>query len=103
MCRRLLVVHVAQRDDILRRRAAVDVARRLAARADGGDIQFLVRRFVPQRLQRRSAAEPAGRNRAGQQRAIKKMSSSEWIECHTWASLGRIVSNIRVVWSNDEL
>ena len=49
-----------------------DIAGRLAAGADRGDIQFLVGGFVAQRLQGRSAAESARRDSAGQQRCHKR-------------------------------
>ena len=73
-CAARLLVHIAQSDDVFGR-AAIDVARSLAACADRGDVQFLVRRFVAQRLQRRNAAEAANWNCARQKRADKKMSS----------------------------
>ena len=59
LARRLLVVDVAERDDVLGRCAAVDIAGRLAAGADRGDVQLLVGRFVAQRLQRGVLPNPA--------------------------------------------
>ena len=61
----LLLIDIAERNDVLGG-AAVDIAGRLAARADRGDIQLLVRRFVAQALQRADGAESGRRNRAGQ-------------------------------------
>src|ERR1039458_238906 len=71
---RTLIVRIRQRNNVLRA-ASRYVNGRPAARADTGDIQFLVWRFVTQPRQRWRAAEAAGRNRAGGQSAKEKMSS----------------------------
>ena len=68
------VVHVAQRDDVLGRRRRPDIARSLAARTDRGEVQLLVGGLVSSGLQRCRRAERGGR-RAGQQAAVKKVTS----------------------------
>ena len=72
--RGLLVVDIAKRNDVLCG-AALDVTGRLASRADGGDIEFLVGRFVAQSSQGGNATKSRDRNRAGQQWPEKEMSS----------------------------
>ena len=53
------VVHVAQRHDVLRRGGGAEIRSALAAGADGGEIQFLVRRFVAHCLQEGALPNPA--------------------------------------------
>src|SRR5262249_6666678 len=48
-------IHVGQRDDILGL-ALAQIAERLAARADAGDVQFFVGRLIAQRLERRDGS-----------------------------------------------
>jgi hypothetical protein len=48
---RAAVVDVAQGDDILGRRRSAQICRALAARADGGEVQFLIGRLVAQCFQ----------------------------------------------------
>ena len=52
----MLFVHIAERDDVLRS-TAIDVARGLSSGADRGDVEFFVRRFITQRLQRGNRPE----------------------------------------------
>ena len=76
------IVDVAQRHDVLRRRAGADVARRLPARPDRGDVELLVGRLVAQHFQRSRAPETARRNSPGQQRSEKEMSPRERVALH---------------------
>ena len=61
----LLVVDVAQRDDVLHG-TPVNVAQGFTSSADCSDVEFLVRRLVAQRTQRSSATESRGGHCGGQ-------------------------------------
>ncbi len=76
VARSALVIHVAERHDVLRG-AAHDVALALAPGADRRDVELLVGRFVAHRAERWHAAESAGRNDASQQGAKEEVPSAE--------------------------
>ncbi len=77
-----LIVYVAQRDDVFGLGTGLDITPRLSSRADGGDIQLLVRRLVAQHFEGRRTAETGNRNRPGQQSAIEKVASCDVIVLH---------------------
>ena len=73
-----LPIDIGQRDYVLHFGPGVpQVAEGLPSRADSGEIDLFVGRFVTQGFQRRSAPEPGRWNRAGEQGAIKEVTSSE--------------------------
>ena len=59
-----------------------DITGRFASRANGGDIQFLIGRFVAEHLEIRRAAESRGRNGASEQGSEEKVSSGKSVVCH---------------------
>ena len=77
-------VGIAEGDDIfLGVVADGDAATRLASRADGGDVQFFIRRFEAEHLEIRRAAESRGGDCAGEQGSKEKVSSIESVVCHS--------------------
>src|SRR6185503_3245787 len=79
-------IDVGQGDDVFRPGLGrAQVAERPSAGADAGDIQFLIGRFVAERLERGSAPESASRHRSGEQRAIEEVSSG----IHVCSLLGK--------------
>src|SRR5439155_13686048 len=77
-----LLIDVAEGNDVFGLAAAADVAGRLAAGADRGDVQFFVGRFVTQSFEGRLAAETCCRYSACQQCAIEEVSPANSISRH---------------------
>ena len=69
-----LGIGVGHGDDVLVG-ASGDIAVALAAGADRGDVQLLIRGFVPEMFEGGSAAEPCRGDGAGQQGAVEEMPS----------------------------
>src|SRR5205807_10577522 len=67
-------IDVRQRHDVLRR-AGAQIAERLPASADAGEVQFFIGRFVSERLERWRAAESAGRYGPSQKRPEEEVAS----------------------------
>jgi hypothetical protein len=67
-------IDIRQRHDVLRL-AVAQIAERLAARADAGEVQFFVGRFVSELLERWRAAEPTGRYGPRQKRSEEEVPS----------------------------
>jgi len=76
-----LGIRVGHGDDVLVG-ASGDIAVALAAGADGGDVQFFIRGFVPEMFEGRSASEPRRGDGAGEQGAVEEMPSRNAFVCH---------------------
>ena len=79
---RALLVHVAQRNDVLGGGGAHQNRGTAHADPDRRDIQLLVRRLVAHRGKRLWAAEPAPRDRSRQQRAVEEIASGKSMIVH---------------------
>jgi len=75
----LPVVHVAEGHDVFSPSTTPNVAGRLAAGANRGDIQFFVGRFIAQHFQGGRTAEAPDRDGSSQEAAKEEMSSRN---CH---------------------
>jgi hypothetical protein len=86
------IVHVTERHDVFRERCRAEVRGALSSRADGREVEFLVRGLVAQRLQRWSGSETSRRNSARQQAPEEKMSPRN---CHFGLLLYQLFASAR--------